>query len=116
VVNILPDSPATRGFFDSDRFSQFKPGAVFYNIGRGTTVHQEALLKALRSERLHAAWLDVTEPEPLPDSHPLRSERNCFITPHLAGGHQNEAGTLVRHFLANLNRFLRGEPLLDRVM
>jgi phosphoglycerate dehydrogenase-like enzyme len=79
-------------------------------------VNQDALLQALRSGHLRAAWLDVTEPEPLPDNHPLRVEPNCFITPHVAGGHVDEAKTLVRHFLKNLECFVRGEPLLDRVM
>ena len=116
IVDILPDSAATRHFFNAARFAMIKPGAVFYNIGRGTTVNQDALLEALRSGRIGAAWLDVTEPEPLPDEHPLRKEPNCFITPHVAGGHAGEAKTLVRHFLKNFERFVRGEPLLDRVM
>lgn len=77
---------------------------------------QEALLGALQSGRLAAAWLDVTEPEPLPEDHPLRRERNCFITPHVAGGHRNEEAALARHFLGNLRRFERGEGLVDRVI
>jgi len=116
VVNILPDSSETRHFFEAGRLAAIKPGAIFYNIGRGTTVNQEALSDALRSGRLKAAWLDVTEPEPLPDNHPLRSAPNCFITPHIAGGYIGEARSLVCHFLHNLQRFVRGEPLLDRVM
>jgi phosphoglycerate dehydrogenase-like enzyme len=116
VVNILPDSAETRCFFDAARFSNMKPGAVFYNIGRGTTVDQDALQAALHSGRLKAAWLDVTDPEPLPNHHPLWAEPNCHITPHIAGGHTGEAKTLVRHFLRNLHRFVQGEPLLDRVM
>jgi len=74
------------------------------------------LLTALRSGRLRAAWLDVTDPEPLPDNHPLLAEPNCFITPHVAGGHLAETKTLVCHFLKNFERYLRGEPLLDQVM
>jgi phosphoglycerate dehydrogenase-like enzyme len=116
IVNILPDSAETRHFFNRTRFATIKPGAIFYNIGRGATVNQDALLGALRSGRIGAAWLDVTEPEPLPDGHPLWAEPNCFITPHVAGGHIDEAMTLVRHFLKNLERFVRGDPLLDRVM
>jgi phosphoglycerate dehydrogenase-like enzyme len=116
VVNILPDSAETRHFFDAARFSALKTGAVFYNIGRGTTVNQDALLAALRSGQIRAAWLDVTDPEPLPENHPLRAESNCFITPHVAGGHRGETKALVRHFLENFERFARGEPLLDRVM
>ena len=116
VVNILPDSSETRHFFDADRFAALPVGAAFYNIGRGTTVDQDALLQALRSSHLSAAWLDVTDPEPLPDGHPLLLEPACYITPHVAGGHRNESVSLVRHFLSNLDRFARGTPLLDRVM
>jgi len=116
VINILPDSPSTNHFFDSQRFSRMKHGTVFYNIGRGSTVDQQALLGALRSGQLATAWLDVTEPEPLPKGHPLLAQPNCFITPHVAGGHRNESVTLVRHFLENLGRFTRGEALIDRVM
>jgi phosphoglycerate dehydrogenase-like enzyme len=116
VVNILPDSPTTRGFFDEARFAAMKAGAVFHNIGRGSSVDQDALLRALQSGRLAAAWLDVTEPEPLPDGHPLLALPNCHITPHIAGGHRGESVTLVRQFLDNFGRFQRGEPLIDRVM
>ena len=113
IVNILPANPETRHFFDATRFAKLKAGAVFYNIGRGATVDQNALADALHAERLAAAWLDVTEPEPLPDEHPLWAAPNCFITPHVAGGHAHESITLVRHFLRNLERFERGEPLAD---
>jgi phosphoglycerate dehydrogenase-like enzyme len=116
VVNILPDNAETRHFFNRARFAIIKPGAIFYNIGWGATVDQDVLLEVLRSKRLGAAWLDVTEPEPLPEDHPLRSEPNAFITPHIVGGQPDEAKALVRHFLANLDRFVRGDPLLDRVM
>ena len=115
VVNILPDSAETRGYFNSDRFAVMKPDAVFYNIGRGTTVDQEALADALECGRPAAAWLDVTTPEPLPQGHRLWTTPNCHITPHTAGGHCGESLTLVRHFLGNLGRFHRGENLLDRI-
>lgn len=116
VINILPDNEASRNFMDITRLAQMKPGAVFYNIGRGTTVDQAALAATLDSGHLAAAWLDVTEPEPLPADHPLRRLPHCHITPHIAGGHHDESGTLVRHFLGNFHRFLRGEPLTDRIM
>lgn len=116
VINILPDNPASQNFIGAARLAQMKRGAVFHNIGRGSTVDQDALLDALRSGHLAAAWLDVTEPEPLPADHPLRGEPDCFITPHIAGGHANESDALVRHFLANFQRYLDGSPLLDRIM
>ena len=116
VINILPQSDETRHFFNAKRFAQMKAGSVFYNIGRGATVDQQALDAALRSRRIGAAWLDVTEPEPLPDTHPLWSAPNCYITPHTAGGHTNETKTLVDHFLNNFDRFVRNQLLIDRVM
>ncbi len=116
VVNILPENEGSRGFFSAARFAAMKEGAVFYNIGRGATVDQDALAAALGSGDLAAAWLDVTTPEPLPDDHPLRGLSNCYITPHTAGGQRAESEALVVHFLGNLRRFTAGEPLLDRVM
>ena len=116
IINILPESPETRHFFDAARLAQVRRGAIFYNIGRGATVDQSALHAALQSGRLAAAWLDVTSPEPLPDGHPLLSAPNCYITPHIAGGHVDEAKTLVNHFISNLKRYVAGEPLLDRIM
>ena len=116
LLNILPGGAATRHFINAERLQALKPGALFYNIGRGTTVDQEALLSALQSNQLAAAYLDVTDPEPLPPDHPLWSTPNCFITPHTGGGHSNERERQVRHFLENLRRFAAGEALLDRVV
>lgn len=116
VINILPDNAESWNFLDEARLARMKPGATLYNIGRGTTVDQTALANALRSGHLAAAWLDVTEPEPLPPDHPLRSLENCHITPHIAGGHQNDSQSLVRHFLGNFQRFLNDKPLLDRAL
>ena len=116
VVDVLPDSPATRQFCNAARFSQMKHGACFYNIGRGTTVSQDDLLAALQSGQVGAAYLDALEPEPLPPEHPLWSVPNCHITPHVGGGHKEQDESLVRHFLGNLGRFQRGEPLVDRII
>jgi phosphoglycerate dehydrogenase-like enzyme len=116
VVNILPGGEATRSFVSAARLALMKPDAAFYNIGRGTTVDQAALLDALNSKRIAAAWLDVTDPEPLPPEHPLWTAPNCHITPHTAGGHHDEFERLVRHFTSNLARFVRGQQLSDRVI
>ncbi|MDX2032431.1 MAG: D-2-hydroxyacid dehydrogenase [Blastocatellia bacterium] len=116
VLNILPGGEATRRYMDAAKFGRMKPGAIFYNIGRGSTVDQEALRETLDAGHLAAAFLDVTDPEPLPPDHPLWTTRNCHITPHTAGGHIGEKERLVRHFLKNLARFLANEPLNDRVL
>jgi phosphoglycerate dehydrogenase-like enzyme len=116
VINTLPDNAESVGFISAERLGWMKAGAIFYNIGRGTTVDQQALADSLQSGHLGAAWLDVTDPEPLPDDHPLCKTPNCHLTPHIAGGHRNESVTLVRHFLENFRRFLAEMPLRDRIM
>lgn len=116
VINILPANDTTMGLFDAARFAHCKRGAWFYNIGRGVTVNQDALLAALHSGQLGAAYLDVTDPEPLPPLHPLWSAPNCFITPHTAGGDAREFFHLIEHFLANLQRFVNDEPLRDQII
>ena len=116
VVNTLPEGDATRHFMNVARFAAMNPGAIFYNVGRGSTVDQEALLAALQQDHLGAAYLDVTVPEPLPPVHPLWTAPRCYITPHTAGGHSDEHERFVAHFIANLSRFTAGEPLVDRVM
>jgi phosphoglycerate dehydrogenase-like enzyme len=116
IVNILPGTAETQHFFDARRLGCCKAGAAFYNVGRGTTVEQSALAAALESGALSAAYLDVTDPEPLQADHFLWSAKNCYITPHTAGGYQAEFEVQVQCFLTNLERFLAGQPLVDRVV
>jgi phosphoglycerate dehydrogenase-like enzyme len=116
VLNMLPASADSEHLFDRGRFAAMRAGAVFYNIGRGTTVDQDALREALTSGRLRAAYLDVTDPEPLPPAHPLWTTPACVITPHSGGGHANERARIVEHFLTNLRRHEAGEPLLDTIV
>ena len=101
---------------DAAKFAAMKRGAIFYNIGRGGTVDQGALLDALKSGRVRCAYLDVTDPEPLPPEHPLWAQPNCFITPHTAGGAVDEFDRLAQHFLANLRAFEAGATLTNRVI
>ncbi len=116
VVNLLPENASTTRFFDARRFAACKPGACYYSIGRGSTTDGEALQAALVSGFLAAAYLDVTDPEPLPPEDPLWSAPRLFITPHTSGGHANEAERQIAHFWKNFRRFERGEPLLDAIL
>jgi phosphoglycerate dehydrogenase-like enzyme len=116
IVSSLPESDSTREYINATRISAMKTGVAFYNVGRGPTVDQTALLASLQNGQISAAWLDVTVPEPLPAEHPLRALPNCHITPHLAGGHLHEPQRLIRHFLKNLRCFLNGQPMINRVM
>ena len=115
VINILPANESTENFLDARRLSGLKHGAFVCNIGRGTTLDQNALIKELNSGMIAGAYLDVTDPEPLPPDHPLWSAPNCFITPHVGGGHAAEKSRQVRHFLDNLRRFEKGEDLINRI-
>jgi phosphoglycerate dehydrogenase-like enzyme len=116
VVNILPANDSTAGYCSAGFFSKCRPGARFYNVGRGSTVNQDAVAGALRSGILDAAYLDVTDVEPLPPENDLWRVPNCFITPHTAGGRHDQDEALVRHFLRNLAAFEAQQPLVDRVL
>lgn len=116
VVNLLPEGPATDRIVDATFLARMRPGAFFYNLGRGRTVDATALLGALASGHLGGAYLDVTDPEPLPPEDPLWSAPRLVISPHIAGGHRGEHLALVELFLENLRRFTSGEPLLDRIL
>lgn len=116
LVNILPANDSTDNFLNADRLSKLKRGAFIYNIGRGTTLDQDALIENLNSGHLGGAFLDVTNPEPLPPENPLWTMPNCYITPHVAGGHSREREMQVRHFLNNLRLFERGENLINRIV
>ena len=118
LVNILPGNDETEHFVNARRLALLKRGARFYNIGRGTTVDNRALMEALESGHLDAAYLDVFEVEPLPASDPLWRTKNCHITPHTGGGRGDQDVVIVQHFLKNLAAFERGEldEMTDRVL
>lgn len=116
VVNILPLSDSTHHLFNADRFAAMKPSALFYNIGRGRTVDQDALRRALETNEIAAAYLDVTTPEPLPSDDPLWTTPNCHITPHTGGGFHGERTRQMDHFINNLKRYEHGEAMVDRVV
>lgn len=84
VVLLLPSTPETRGIVNAEVLSRLKPGAWLSNQGRGNLIVTDALLGALNSGHLGGAVLDVTDPEPLPEGHPLWSQPNVVITPHIA--------------------------------
>jgi len=83
---VLPQCPlndSTRHLFNDEAFNKMKPSAVFVNTTRGGVVDQMALYRALTSGKIFAAGLDVTDPEPLPATHPLVGLPNCLIVPHI---------------------------------
>jgi D-3-phosphoglycerate dehydrogenase len=79
-----PLTPQTRGMINDDAFSKMKPGAVLVNCSRGPVVDTAALVRALDEKKISGCALDTTDPEPLPDPHPLRGRDNVIINPHVA--------------------------------
>ena len=116
VINILPANDETKNFLNAERLANLKSGAFIYNIGRGSTIDQNVLLEQLKSGRIAGAYLDVTDPEPLPPENPLWNAPNCFITPHIAGGFAGEKAAQVQHFIDNLRRFERDENLINQII
>jgi phosphoglycerate dehydrogenase-like enzyme len=116
LVNILPDNASTRNYVNARRLACFKPGARFYNVGRGSTVDERALLDALRSGRIGDAYLDVFDTEPLAPDSPFWTLPNCFVTPHTAGGRNDQDAAIVKHFLRNLAAFEKGGAMVDRIV
>lgn len=111
VVATIPATPESQGLFDDARFRRMRPHAVFINVGRGETVVTEDLTRALQERRLGAAGLDVTDPEPLPEGHPLWTMDNVLVTPHIAGNSPQRSARNHRLVAENLRRFLEGRPL-----
>ncbi len=110
VVLIVPLTDETSGLVDAGFLSRMKDGALLVNVARGGVVDTDALLGALGSGRISAA-LDVTDPEPLPEDHPLWDSPNLLVVPHVGGDStamEPRAYALVR---AQLARFVAGEPL-----
>lgn len=107
VVLLLPSTPETRGIVDADVLGKLKPGAWLANAGRGNLIVTGDLLAALDSGQLGGAALDVTDPEPLPQGHPLWERENVIITPHIASTTADlvaRGASLTRDFLLTLQQ------------
>lgn len=108
LVMILPSEDATRHALSADRIALLPDHAYVVNVGRGSTVDEDALVGALRAGRLGGAALDVTSTEPLPADSPVWEAPRLILTPHSAGGRPVGWADLVAD---NCRRLLAGEPL-----
>ncbi|WP_066552082.1 2-hydroxyacid dehydrogenase [Croceicoccus bisphenolivorans] len=113
LVCLLPLTDDTRGILCRDLFAKMPRGASLINVARGGHLVQDDLLTALDSGQLLYAFVDVTDPEPLPDAHPFYGHPAIFLTPHIAGVTRKE--TAVHSLIANLRRELAGEPLAGEI-
>lgn len=115
VVVAAPGTARTRHLLDADAFGAMRDGVHVVNIARGSLVDQDALRAALDSGRVARASLDTVDPEPLPEGHWLYSHPRVFLTPHSSWASSDLLGVSVDQFVANLRRYLAGEPLADVV-
>jgi phosphoglycerate dehydrogenase-like enzyme len=114
VILIVPVTPETTGMVDAQFLAAMKDGALLVNAARGVVVHTDALLAELTAGRLRAA-LDVTDPEPLPEGHPLWSAPGLLLTPHVAGAVPETNTRAAAAVTDQVARVLAGEPLVNVV-
>ncbi len=115
IVNTLPDTAKTHHLFNEEMFRTMKPSAFFINIGRGGTVNEKDLVRALKKGWIGGAGLDVFEEEPLPNESPLWQLDNVILTPHTSGFTSLYDERATDLFAENLRRYLQGKPLLNLV-
>lgn len=115
----LPSNAATERYFDEERLSLCKDDAVLINVGRGSLIDRNALIKRVNEGMLFGVGLDVTEPEPLPQEDPLWTMPNVIITPHVAGvgfGHLPETEARIWSIIhENLHNYTEGKPMRNLV-
>lgn len=114
VVIALPHTPQTDRLVDAGFLAAMPDHALLVNVARGAIVDTDALLAELTAGRLRA-FLDVTDPEPLPPEHPLWDAPNLLLTPHVGGGTRGWERRGYRLVRAQLERYLAGEPLVNAV-
>ena len=115
LVLVAPLTESTRHIVNRDVLGSAKPGLHLINIARGGLLDQEALLEALDNGQVGLASLDVTEPEPLPDGHPLYSHPRVRLSPHTSAISTNSQEEIADTFLANLERYVQGSTLANLV-
>ncbi|MDH5519929.1 MAG: D-isomer specific 2-hydroxyacid dehydrogenase family protein [Acidimicrobiia bacterium] len=111
VVLALALTPETEGVMGPAEFEAMESHAWVVNVARGGHVDHDALLAALEAGELGGACLDVTDPEPLPDGHPLWTHPRVIITPHVANTPEMGIPLLARHIRSNVGHFAAGEEL-----
>ena len=114
MVLACPLTERTHHLIGRGELAALRPGAILINVARGRVIDEPALIEALRSERLAGAALDVFAEDPLPGDSPLWNLPNVLVSPHSASTVMAENRRIVDLFLANLERYLEGRPLLNR--
>jgi D-3-phosphoglycerate dehydrogenase len=111
IVLAAPSTPETHHLVDEAFIARMKPGAWIVNVARGDLVDTLALVEALRAKRIGGAALDVTDPEPLPDDHPLWDFDDVIVSSHTANTKEMAVPELAALVARNVRKFANGEPL-----
>lgn len=111
IISCVPRTPESEGMLGAEEFALMKDGVYIINVSRGAIIDTDALVEALKSGKVRAAGLDVTNPEPLPKDHPLWSMPNVTITHHIATLSDARRGRMVALFRDNLIRYMEGRPM-----
>lgn len=114
VILIVPSTAETRHLMNGPRMALMQQGALLVNAARGPVADTEALVAALQAGKIRAA-IDVTDPEPLPEGHPLWSCPNLLITPHIGGSTPQFSPRSLQTAADELRRYMCGEPLRNVV-
>lgn len=115
LVLALALTEATRGIIGRDQLERVADHACVVNVARGGHVVTDDLVAAFAADAIGSAGLDVTDPEPLPDGHPLWAEPRCTITPHVGNTPEMAVPLLSARITDNVARWIRGEPLVGVV-
>lgn len=115
VLVAAPVTELSRKMFGAAEFSAMKSESVFVVVSRGKTYDTEALVSALKAGEIGGAGLDVTDPEPLPENHPLRAMDNVVLTPHIAGWSDHNRARSFELVKTNIHRFVNDLPLINLV-
>lgn len=115
VVVAAPLNAETVGLINEAEFAAMKPTAVIINVGRGPVICERAMVNALSHNKIKGAALDVFDEEPLPAGHPFYKLENVLLSPHCADHTPDWLDNAMRFFLAQFEKFRRGEPLLNVV-
>jgi len=115
VFMSAPHTPESHKMLGPSQFDAMKKGAYFIAVSRGGTYDLNSLVRALDSQKLSGAGVDVVDPEPLPKGHPLWKFNNVIITPHVSGRSDMDQGRMLGTVKANIARFGDGKPLINVV-
>lgn len=115
VFMAAPHTPESHKMMGAKQFGLMKSGGYFIAVSRGGTYELDALVDVMKSGHLAGAGVDVTDPEPLPEDHPLWTCDNVIITPHIAGRSDKDRARMVGTLIENIRRFVAGQPLINVV-